>query len=473
MLDFTELSDDGQDFELLIRELLFTKGYRVLWSGAGPDGGRDLLCYENRDSLFAGDTRKWLVQCKHFARSGRSVGVGDLDNIVDSCNHHDADGYLLVCSTWPSSSLVNRLEAITASPRHDIIATYWDGVQVERLLSTPDTWRIAQRFFPVSAGSLGWQIYATDTPNKWVCNYRGYYIHLTRRVESQPPPLFSIARKIDEIEAIDLPSGHLFRPRAVFFDDAHGATFVWYIDYLYPRGEAPAIRVAEVKYLLGDGYALDDGIVYLFDILPHKYSVMDDHYDKDHYNYYRPYEGYFEIGATREPIQPRLEFVETDSFFYESLEEENEARRNVSFTALKDAISNVAGITVIRAVNSNIEEIDRFYRQFNWSDIIAGLDIEPDLFFSARFYLVAERDRALLDLASYFPTGVDAHFRLTRAYIFAPVTGYIDDEAVYELTISVHPALVSNKYDAREYLNRYFDEIAEQVKTYNLRKATD
>jgi len=52
MLDFRELPKDGQDFELLIRELLFRIGVRPFWSGRGPDGGRDLLCDEDQESIF-------------------------------------------------------------------------------------------------------------------------------------------------------------------------------------------------------------------------------------------------------------------------------------------------------------------------------------------------------------------------------------------------------------------------------------
>ena len=33
MLDFKELSKDGKEFELLIRELLFSQGFKVYWSG--------------------------------------------------------------------------------------------------------------------------------------------------------------------------------------------------------------------------------------------------------------------------------------------------------------------------------------------------------------------------------------------------------------------------------------------------------
>ena len=74
MLDFKEIDKNGDDFELLIRELLYNKGLEVYWGGKGPDGGKDLLCIERYQSYFKWFTRRWLVQCKHNAHSGKAVG---------------------------------------------------------------------------------------------------------------------------------------------------------------------------------------------------------------------------------------------------------------------------------------------------------------------------------------------------------------------------------------------------------------
>lgn len=60
-IDFKELDKNGDDFELLIRELLYNKGLGVYWSGKGPDGGRDLLCIEKYKSEFKSTNKRWLV----------------------------------------------------------------------------------------------------------------------------------------------------------------------------------------------------------------------------------------------------------------------------------------------------------------------------------------------------------------------------------------------------------------------------
>lgn len=99
-MDFKELPVDGQAFEQLLRELMFNMGLHVEWSGRGPDGGRDLICKEILKGHFASQERIWLVQCKHKAHGGGSVGVGDLDDILSSCAQQGATGYLLACSTF-------------------------------------------------------------------------------------------------------------------------------------------------------------------------------------------------------------------------------------------------------------------------------------------------------------------------------------------------------------------------------------
>ncbi|WP_409463228.1 restriction endonuclease [Amycolatopsis sp. GA6-003] len=180
MLDFAELSADGEDLELLVRELCRSLGYVVRWSGRGQDAGRDLLLEERGDPLFGRKIRRWLVSCKHTARAnggaGRSVSsndVGELGGVVDAVTQHGASGFLLVCSTQPSSALVTRFEAIERDkgvPIH-----IWDGADLERMLDTPRGWSLAQRFMPQSAETAGWRVFATASPNQFVGVTRGFF----------------------------------------------------------------------------------------------------------------------------------------------------------------------------------------------------------------------------------------------------------------------------------------------------------
>jgi len=291
MLDFTELSENGLDLEQLTRELLFSLGLKVYWSGVGQDGGKDLLCIEEDNSLFVKSSKKWLVQCKHKAKSGASVGVGDLDDIVTSCAQFNCAGYLLVTSTQPSSKVVERLEALTNNDAINILATCWDSVEIERKLRTPNQWHIAQRFFPKSAS--GWQIFASERPNHWTANFKGYYFHITNRIGSSCTMyLDQIESKINELESLELPDGHFLRLRSVYYNDK-GGTFMWYVDYLHPHG-SKAVGDAETFEAHFEGEWCDS-----FDFKVRTYSEQSDHYDRDHYDFYDRYMGQFIMGMYR------------------------------------------------------------------------------------------------------------------------------------------------------------------------------
>jgi Restriction endonuclease len=118
VLDFTEIPE-GEDFELLVRDMLVAMDYRVTWSGRGADQGKDLLVDEPGDKNFGAKPRRWVVSCKHNAlannKKGRSVNaddIGSIGGIVDTVDEHAASGFLVACSTQPSSGLVQRLNAI-------------------------------------------------------------------------------------------------------------------------------------------------------------------------------------------------------------------------------------------------------------------------------------------------------------------------------------------------------------------------
>lgn len=88
--------------------------------------------------------------------------VGTDGGILNSVAHHNADGFVLACSTVPSSTLATRLEAITSNRGVPTMA--WDGVQLERMLTSPRGWAMAQRFMPSSAEATGWRVVRDGVP---------------------------------------------------------------------------------------------------------------------------------------------------------------------------------------------------------------------------------------------------------------------------------------------------------------------
>jgi Restriction endonuclease len=464
VLDFKELPEDGVRFEQLVRELLYGLGLQARWSGKGPDGGRDLICDETVTSYITPQRRTWLVQCKHKAHSGNSVGVGDLDNVLESCSQHQATGYLLVCSTQPSSALVARLEGITADRSNQITATFWDGVTIERLLSTPRLWAIAQRFMPKSSGK--WRVYATESPSRFVAHYKGYVFQLTNRIGSKVDHhLPGIAARISEIQQLKLPKHHFIRPRAVWYDDKGGA-YTWYIDYMLPHDEKPAASNAKLAHLLHDGCVMEDGQMYTWDIRRVRYWSSSDHYDEDHDDYYAAYLANFIEGSKRGE-QNWDEYYATKQEV-EALEEEGNRIRDVSFDAMVESIKKLPFVALMRASNARPEDVHRFERRFAWPDLAFELDIDIENLFMARLILRVTDDALWHKLLAQLPISIEAHFRPARAEIYTP-SGRIHEgeEPIYDVTLSVLPILMTDRWVARKTFNDYFDAIRKAVEQFS------
>jgi len=464
MLDFTELPDDGQLFEQLVREVLFALGLHVEWSGRGPDGGRDLICRETLQGTIGSRPFTWLVQCKHFAHANRSVGVADLDNVVDSCAQHGADGYLLACSTQPSSAVVNRLEAIAGSQNAVAEAKYWDAVQIERLLSHPRRWSVAQRFFPKSAGE--WLIYATEEPNDFIAHYRGYVFHLTNRIYSDAGMhLRSIERRISEIENIALPEGHFIRPRCVWYN-GKSPEYIWYIDYMRPHGQPAALSRAEIQHELKDGWVLEDGQFYSWDVTLIEYLPYSDHYDQDHYDYYTQYIPNFLAGRARPAERDWAQYY-ADQQRVEALDAEAAQAKDVAFNKLVAAFKTLPFLKVASASNAQVEELHKFERRYNWEDILQELNFKTGNFFSANFIFRVTDAARLHELFETMPIGVGRVFRLSRAIIYVPEIGRSDDDDIYDLTVSCVPAGTSNQWEYRRELNAYLDDLATATERFS------
>src|SRR5579875_2327365 len=90
-------------------------GYEVVTGpDRGADGGRDIVVEEVRTGL-SGETRiRWLVSCKHFAHSGRAVGLSDETDISDRVRSKRCHGFLGFCSRPASSGLASKLDGLQA-----------------------------------------------------------------------------------------------------------------------------------------------------------------------------------------------------------------------------------------------------------------------------------------------------------------------------------------------------------------------
>ena len=183
-------------------------------------GSRTRLdCGGNRTGPLGSFRRRWLVQCKHFAHSARSVSRNDIPSIVDDFRQANADGYLLVCSTHPSSSVVQKLDEISNELSNRLITTILDSVELEKRLNEPRGFALAHIFFPISMRNTPWRIYNMGSPSKWAAHYKNYFIYLSCRQSAHFPSVSEVEIIAERLEQIHPQKpNELIRPR-VYFDE--------------------------------------------------------------------------------------------------------------------------------------------------------------------------------------------------------------------------------------------------------------
>ncbi len=139
-LDFTEIpianSGDGdQDtFEMFARDFLLVLGYEIEEGPSrGADGGKDLVVLEPLSGILSSNTNKrWVVSCKHYAHSGKSVGTNDEINIIDRIEKFKADGFMAFYSTIPSSRLNDNFNSFKSRMLIEVL----DGARIKQLLTS-------------------------------------------------------------------------------------------------------------------------------------------------------------------------------------------------------------------------------------------------------------------------------------------------------------------------------------------------
>lgn len=286
MLNFKELPKDGTKFELLIRELFLKKKMRPHWTGIGPDSGRDLLVEEELQSQIKNDKKLWLVDCKHFALSNKTVGVGDITDIRDRCERVGAKGFLLVCSTTISSELARKLEEINTNT--DISTELWDSVTIEKQLLNPLSYSVAQQFFPESLKTPSWKMFYTEREERWMAHYNGYFLYVESRAGIQPPSLVDLESIIKELNNVQLGDNESLRIRAIWHDTPNGPFYSIAADYLVPSENAPALVPSDIEAQLNDS-CVDGGCVY-WHIKLQITLPQSDYYSHDDQSYYEAFQ---------------------------------------------------------------------------------------------------------------------------------------------------------------------------------------
>ena len=166
IVDFSEISTD-ENWEFFARDFLVQLGFVVdIGPGRGADAGKDLIVSEQRVGRFSTKRVCWLVSCKYFTRSNKSVGVSDEQSILDRIRHHKADGFIGFYSTVASSSLIDRLHQL-------VIENHIDNYEIL------DVQKITAKFFDAGMSKIAFRYFPKSYPKlRPIQSYLSEYVPL-------------------------------------------------------------------------------------------------------------------------------------------------------------------------------------------------------------------------------------------------------------------------------------------------------
>lgn len=150
MIDFTEISHEGETWELFARDFLEANGFYIESSvDRGADGKKDMIVQEYLQGTLGRYPFRWLVSCKHNAKSGKSVSEKDEPNILERLRAWNCDGFIGFYSTVPSSGLNSRLHQLKENSN---IKDYriFDGKLIENYLIRIGFSTLVMRYFSES-----------------------------------------------------------------------------------------------------------------------------------------------------------------------------------------------------------------------------------------------------------------------------------------------------------------------------------
>lgn len=152
MIDFKEIpiantgSGEQDYFELFARDFFLQLGFTIEEDPArGADNGRDLIISEIHERKIDGHktTERWLISCKHYSKSGKSITARDELDVYDRLKSNNCVGFIGFYSTIANESLIRKL--------NNVRFVIYDHKKIEALItSEPSLIEIFKRYFPKS-----------------------------------------------------------------------------------------------------------------------------------------------------------------------------------------------------------------------------------------------------------------------------------------------------------------------------------
>jgi hypothetical protein len=152
MMDFAEIPDDGEIWELFARDFLQELDFFIETPpDRGPDAGKDMLVVEQLNGRLGNYKFRWLVSCKHNANAKKKPSVQEKHelNILERLKAFNADGFIGFYSTIPAAGLNTRLKELRDNK--DIKDyKFFDHKLIESYLLTMGFSGLLMRYFPES-----------------------------------------------------------------------------------------------------------------------------------------------------------------------------------------------------------------------------------------------------------------------------------------------------------------------------------
>lgn len=144
-IDFRTITHE--EFEYLCEDILKAKGFTVKERPArGPDGGKDLIVVRDvTDDMGISIRETWLVECKHYSKSNKSVKEADLGNVEARMKANGANRYLLITSTTVSEVARRQISAISEDNTSYRMGIFWTKTDLIKYLCEYNS--ILNRYF--------------------------------------------------------------------------------------------------------------------------------------------------------------------------------------------------------------------------------------------------------------------------------------------------------------------------------------
>jgi hypothetical protein len=227
MIEFKEIDQNGEVWELFSRDFLQHLGYYIESTvDRGPDGKKDIIVSELLRGNLGNYRFRWLVSCKHFANreSSNSVKESDEPNILERVESFNCDGYIGMYSTIASSGLNTRLTQLKENQKikdfkifdYKLIENYLIRIGYSDILMRyfPESYKrvkplhlLSENYIPLNCKVCGIDILQEMFKNQYHANFVQIHSFKDKGIEHIHDVYWACKGQCDDVIRLNLPKG--------------------------------------------------------------------------------------------------------------------------------------------------------------------------------------------------------------------------------------------------------------------------